>query len=452
MQPQVSSTSLNSRTAPVIPRDARPKVETTADIADFIRSTGPPEEPESATYLSPGALSRPTQSINTNPQKTQTSDRASPRKSPQKTSRSTPLIIPKTLTPSPSTTSTSSSSKKRSSSKLQAREATVTHDERTSDLIDFIRQGPAYDKGDGNHRISRTVAPFRTTMDSDELQALGNEKGKETLDATSSIASTQDSLLPVKSTHSSYNSRTALIDTANNSKARKAQMRVLSKPPRPDEPPHPNRKQRRDRDPYGIDTESDEEDEYTTTPRPERQEEYLIDFLRSITPPPSKHTIPSAFDGMKMAKGTAVLRNSNGSNIQERFAPNESTSLWKTSTPGQNQKPGARESRKNDAARQEASPQEFSPHLITQVGTRIDSYKPKPPTYAAHINREQNAPRRRQMPRGERESDSGLSELVDFFKNSAPPRPPSPPVTRISKEESGFSKLFSRKKRISGRA
>lgn len=297
------------------------------------------------------------------------------------------------------------------------------------------------------------MAPFRTTMDSDELQALGNEKGKETFDATSSIASTQDSLAPVKSTHSSYNSRTALIDTANNSKARKAQMRVVSKPPRPDEPPHPNRKQRRDRDPYGIDTESDEEDEYTTTPRPERQEEYLIDFLRSITPPPSKPIIPSAFDGMKMPKGTAVPRNSNGPNIRERFAPNESTSSLKTSTPRQNQQPGARKSHKYDAAQQEASPREVSPHLTTQIGTKLDSYKPAKPTFAAHIDRERNVPRRlRQMPRGERESDAGMSELVDFFKNSAPPPPPSPPVVRVMKEESGFSKLFSRKKRISGRA
>lgn len=452
MQPQVSSTSLNSRTGPVIPRDARPKVETTSDIADFIRSTGPQEGPEPAVYLSPGALSRPAQSIITNPQKTQTSDRVSPRKSPRKISKSTPLIIPKALTPSPSTTSTSSSSKKRSS-KLQPREATVAHDERTSDLIDFIRQGPAYDKGDGNHRISRTVAPFRTTMDSDELQALGNEKGKETLDATSSIASTQDSLAPVKSTHSSHNSRTALIDTANNSKARKAQMRVVSKPPRPDEPPHPTRKQRRDRDPYGIDTESDEEDECTTTPRPERQEEYLIDFLRSITPPPSKPIIPSAFDDMKMPKGTAVPRNSNAPNIRERFAPNESTSSSKTSTLRQNQQPGTRQSRKDFAAQQEASPREVSPHLITQIGTRLDSYKPTKPTYAAHIDRERNLPRRlRQMPRGERESDSGMSELVDFFKNSAPPPPTSPPVSRVTKEESGFSKLFSRKKRTTGRA
>lgn len=453
VQPQVSSTSLSSRTGPVIPRDARPKVETTSDIAAFIRSTGPQEGPEPATYLSPGALSRPTQSVTTNPQETQTSDRASPRTIPRKTSKSTPLIIPKALTPSPSTTSRSSSSKKRSSSKLQAREATVTHDERTSDLIDFIRQGPAYDKGDGNHRISRTVAPFRTTMDSDELQALGNEKGKETFDATSSIASTQDSLAPVKSTHSSYNSRTALIDTANNSKARKAQMRVVSKPPRPDEPPHPNRKQRRDRDPYGIDTESDEEDEYTTTPRPERQEEYLIDFLRSMTPPPSKPIIPSAFDGMKMPRGTAVPRNSNGPNIRERFAPNESTSLLKTSTPRQNQQPSAREIRKYDAAQQEASPQEVSPHRTTPIVSRLDSYKPTKPTYVAYIDRERNVSRRpRQMPRGERESDAGMSELVDFFKNSAPPPPPSPPVVRVMKEESGFSKLFSRKKRISGRS
>lgn len=453
VQPQASFTSLSSRAVSVIPRDARPKVETTSDIADFIRSTGPPEGPESSTYVSPGAPSRPNQPTITSQQQIQTPDRASPQKSLRKTSKSTPLIIPKALTPSPSTSSTSSSSKKRSASKLQAREATVTHDERTSDLIDFIRQGPAYDKGDGNHRISRTVAPFRTTMDSDELQALGNEKGKEAFDATSSIGSTQDSLAPVKSTHSSYNSRTALIDTAN---ARKAPLRVVSKPPRPDEPPHPNRKQRRDKDPYAIDTESDEEDEYSTTPRPERQEEYLIDFLRSITPPPSKPIIPSAFDGMQMPNGTVVQRSFNGRNIRGGFTPDESTSSSKTSTPKQNQQPGTRESRKNDVAQQEASPREVSPHLITQIGTRLDSYKPtKPtkPTYAAHIDRERKVSRHpRQMPRGERESNAGMSELVDFFKNSAPPPPPSPPVARVVKEESGFSKLFSRKKRISGRA
>lgn len=290
-------------------------------------------------------------------------------------------------------------------------------------------------------------------MDSDELQALGNEKSKETFDATSSIASTQDSLAPMKSAHSSYNSRTALIDTANNSKARKAQMRVISKPPRPDEPPHPNRNQRRDRDPYVIDTKSDEEDEYTVTPRPERQEEYLIDFLRSITPPPSKSIIPSAFDGMKIPKGAAVPRNSNGPNTRERYTPKELTSLLKPSTPRQNQQPGAREIRKNDAAQQVASPREVPPQLTTKIGTKLDSYKSTKPTYAAHIDREQNVSRRpRQMPRGERESDVGMSELVDFFKNSAPPPPPSAPVVRVMKEESGFSKLFSRKKRISRRA
>lgn len=290
-------------------------------------------------------------------------------------------------------------------------------------------------------------------MDSDELQAIGNEKSKETFDATSSIGSTQDSLAPVKSTHSSYNSRTALIDTANNSKARKAPMRVVSKPPRPDEPPHPSRKQRRDRDPYAIDTESDEEDEYSTTPRPERQEEYLIDFLRSITPPPSKPIIPSAFDDMQKPNGTAVQKNSNGPNMRGRFTPNASTPSLKTSTSRQNQQPGARESRKNDAAHQEASTREVSPHLMSQIGTRLDSYKLTKPTYAAHMDRERNVSRRlRQLPRGERKSNSSMSELVDFFKNSTPPPPPSPPVTRVVKEESGFSKLFSRKKRISGRA
>ncbi len=451
-QSQGSSTSLNSRSIQIIPRDARPKPETTAAIADFIRTTGPEREPESSTIPAPEGSSRRHKATNS----TSRTSPASQQGRPRKISKSIPLILPRAINTSPSTKSASSSPSKRPVSKLQAREATVTHDEKTSDLIDFIRQGPAYDKGDGNHRISRAVAPFRTTMDSDEIQALGDGKGKDTLDATNSISSTQDSLAPVKSTHSSLNSRTALIDNAKRSKARNAP--ALGKPPRPDEPPHPIRKQRRDKDPYGIDTESDEEDEHASTPTPEQQEEYLIDFLRSVTPPPPKPVIPSAFDGIQRPSRSTVQKKSSGPNMRESFSQNGSMPL-SSQMPRSSQtvQPSVRETRRTEAGQQPLTSRAVSPHLITQVGTKYDTYKPTRPTYAAHMDRERNGSLcPRQLPRAEREPDSGMSDLVDFFKNSAPP--PSPPFTkptpavRVAKGESGFSKIFSRKKRMTGRA
>lgn len=52
-------------------------------------------------------------------------------------------------------------------SRLQARDAVVPRGDSVSDLIDFVRSGPQMEKQD--HRIPRTVAPFRSTMDSDQM-------------------------------------------------------------------------------------------------------------------------------------------------------------------------------------------------------------------------------------------------------------------------------------------
>ncbi|CRK46226.1 hypothetical protein BN1723_019939, partial [Verticillium longisporum] len=51
--------------------------------------------------------------------------------------------------------------------RLQARDAAVDSREDNSDLIDFIRRGPP--SSHNNPRIPRHVAPFRSTMDSDQM-------------------------------------------------------------------------------------------------------------------------------------------------------------------------------------------------------------------------------------------------------------------------------------------
>lgn len=452
-QLQTASTSSVGRSSPIIPRDARAKMETTADFADFIRTTGPELEPQVSSkdaHLMPGVVTRTDKPITSTSRTSSTPEQSSPRK----ISKSNSFI-----------SSTSPGMSKRPGSKLQARDATVSYGDQSSDLIDFIRQGPAHDRGDGSHRIPRTVAPFRTTMDSDEIQALGSGKGKEVLDASSSIASTQDSLAPVKSIHSSSNSRTALIDNTNRSKARNVSAPVALNPPRPDEPPHPVRKQRRVKDPYLIETDTDDDDGLTTTPKPQHQEENLIDFLRSVTPPPSRPIIPSAFDGIQKPTRNTLQKKSSGPSMRDRFAQNSlPPSSSKISMTKAVQRPSSGPSSvrlKNEAPQiPPLSARATSPHLITQVGTRLDSYRPTRPTYAAHIDRERNGTRRTYQARPEREPDSGLSELADFFRNSGPPSPPlaqtppakTPPMVRGAKEESGFSKIFSRKKKAAGRA
>lgn len=451
-QLQTSSTTSIGRSSPIIPRDARAKMETTADFADFIRSTGPELEPETSSkdaYLVSGVVTQPHKPITSTSRLTSTPEPSSSRT----TGQSSSLMG-----------STAPETSKGPSLKLQARDPTVSYGDQSSDLIDFIRQGPAHDRGDGSHRIPRTVAPFRTTMDSDEIQALGNGKGKEVLDARSSIASTQDSVAPVKSIHSSSNSRTALIDTTNRSKARNGSAPVALNPSRTDEPPHPVRKQRRVKDPYPIDIETDEDDGLTTTPRPQHQEENLIDFLRSVTPPPPRPIISPAYNEVQKPTRNTLQKRSSGPSMRDRFAQNGLPPSSSKSTTKSVQRPGSGSSgarRKNEPPQSPPlNARATSPHLITQVGTKFDSYRPTRPTYAAHIDRERNGARRTYQARPEREPDSGLSELADFFRNSGPPSPPhaqtppakTPPTARVTKEESGFSKIFSRKKKAAGRA
>jgi len=230
--------------------------------------------------------------------------------------------------------------------RLQAREAAVDYRDDNSDLIDFIRRGPPNTQG--GPRIPRTVAPFRTTMDSDQMAAavggLAIDAQLHDIDVRSSQASTH-----VSSLHSSINSQSALLSSS---------VRNNNRPPASssggygsnsgnaqfgggggDDMPMPQRKTRRVRDPYAIDLSDEDEDEdelddllgdaRRTTPRaappakrarPQTQEESLMDFLRNVPPPPEPVVVPFT----ETRQGKQMKKRSSATGLIAKFTKRDS--------------------------------------------------------------------------------------------------------------------------------
>ena len=236
-----------------VARDAKVEKATTRDFADFIRSTGPEQGGKSLPRIppsSPTMTSRSSTAANSSLRSPAASQPTSPR------TLMKPAVGPNSPPRKPETKTL-----KKPVQRLQARDAQINRSDESSELIDFIRQGPSID---GVHRIPRTVAPFRTTMDSDEIQDLGNGKSKD----SRSVASTMDDSLLTKSLHSSVNSRTGLLDSSSRINAKYGDTSSFEKPMRPEEAPHPMRKQRRVKDPYAVDSDSDGGDEAMNTTQP----------------------------------------------------------------------------------------------------------------------------------------------------------------------------------------
>ncbi|KAM7200104.1 hypothetical protein V8F33_004037 [Rhypophila sp. PSN 637] len=270
-----SESRLSNRTNPPQARDARMPRESLADFAEFIRSTGP-----NGNVASP-ARSGPAPNVMRN--------------------AAGPVSVSKASIDSgrPSTTLSNPNRPR-----LQARDASTDHRDDNSDLIDFIRRGPPV--VGGNHRIPRTVAPFRSTMDSDQMSgAVGGRAVDAVVDVRSSQASTN--VTDYSSVQSSINSSSALLPAANRNKPL-----PMSNAPGgryggtdantnfDDDMPIPKRKTRRVRDPYAIDISDEDEmdeEEYLAAitpglrPKPQQsQEESLMDFLRNVPPPPPEPT------------------------------------------------------------------------------------------------------------------------------------------------------------------
>ncbi|EON68536.1 hypothetical protein W97_07794 [Coniosporium apollinis CBS 100218] len=120
------------------------------------------------------------------------------------------------------------------------------------ELIDFFKQGPPVAHSEGEHRIPRSVAPFRSTMDSEDFEEAG-------------------SAAAAASAKASENSRTGLLPPLN-------VRQNLTVPGQ-----HKPIRRSRVRDPYAI--ESDDEEEDPAPPPPRREEMDLADFLTSVEPP-----------------------------------------------------------------------------------------------------------------------------------------------------------------------
>ncbi|KAL2835221.1 hypothetical protein BDW59DRAFT_5288 [Aspergillus cavernicola] len=351
-------------------RDARPSMESSYDFAQFIRNSGP-SSPSTTIRSSTG----------------------------RRTSGSTEL----SKRPSRAESSLSSSTR---GPKLQARSAAVPKGELTSDLIDFIREGPPTV---GARRIPRTVAPFRSTMDSDDL---AYEQG------TPSITSTQGESTATKS-QVSVGSRTGLLDSANGANARtgSARLHSSSSGKTTDDDPRPKRTQRRVPDPYAIDWDDDEFEVMLEEPKlkPNREEESLIDFLRNV-PPPAAEPQP------------------------QPFALNSTST--KSSTGGL----GSASSMKARLLRSTSSEKAPSKSSRTSLRQQSDQQPVGSSNYTTKVNAERRTNAMYGLPSvSKRQTETGA--LADFLRNTGPPEPPAPRASP-SKDTSFSRRFFVRRKKV----
>lgn len=414
--------------APQQPRDARAERDSIGDFAEFIRSTGPP----GTSYDDIIPRSAPA---------------ADGQRGQNGTVRNASSSSPRVGT-SPTTPRRTQSSATR---RLQAREAVVPRSNDSSDLIDFIRQGPPSEKTHDNPRIPRTVAPFRTTMDSDQMSGAGGAKVSELTgpDPRRSQASVSNEN-SMRSVESSVTSQSALLNNDNSKKPAPAQKFKSFV----DDDMVPKRKTRRVKDPYAIDL-SDEEDEFDVPPaKPTSQEESLAEFLRNV-PPPAQSTTTPIFQAVERP----VAKKASAPSLMARLSSRNSNSHSKpTSTHSSSQSI----TRANNNAPQNI-PISASKAIITQSSASSPAYnRPANSTansnYVSRLDSERKPGKVLQKSFEPREAvttrappRTATSDLADFLRNTPPP--PSNGPQRLSigsepKEEGGgFVRMFGRRKK-----
>lgn len=493
-----SSRPTTSHSHSGLAREAKINIESTRDFADFLRSTGPSQgaAAEAQVHQQNGPPVAAPKPLNALPTKTQPTSGHGPPKS----SKQNPVGSGQQIQQPPTNGSVMQGESARPTPlknwtpKLQAREATVPR-ATTADLVDFIRQGPT-DLSEGRLRLPRTGDPARPFGDANGFTKGINGRPSEGDKSRLSVASTQMSSVPSKSVHS-VNSRTGLLDSGSPGRddRHRASDSIENRPERRDEPPRQLRRQHRNKDPYAIDTDSEGDDD-SRTPQP-NTEESLIDFLNSVKPPPSPPaTRTASSNGSSLSKSVAPVKNQYPSTRDRLIRGGAKTKAvpkqlpmgvpsitrgqgearQRVTNPVQGRGPaaprvasptsssrGRSEPTQGNRGKSQApqlpplNPRETSPHLVSQVGSKLDTYRITQPTYAAHVDRERNGgacrtPTQHYQARGNRDQDHGLSDLADFLRNSEPPTAPmrvdSPPVKEKEKE-SGFGRMFSRKRKNS---
>ncbi|EZG01694.1 hypothetical protein H106_08095 [Trichophyton rubrum CBS 735.88] len=257
-------------------RDARVENASVRDFANFIRSTGPDKglHPPAAQFNSIARAGN--NSVPNSPATTGTYSIS-------------PLATPKASTKDNNNNTSNITSTPRATNpnrpRLEARPAVFVRDNKTSELIDFIRQGPPDPQA--RRLQQKTVAPFRNTMNSDDFSSFSHiiRSERDFTIGDSSMPGTQDGSM-VAASVASVNSHTALIDSSTRPNSRTLQYRLSPTPNiRGDGSATPAKTRRRVRDPYAIDWDSEDEyDDVRDVAKP--KEESLAEFLKNGPPPP----------------------------------------------------------------------------------------------------------------------------------------------------------------------
>lgn len=394
--------SRSSRTTVPQAREARVPTDSTADFAEFIKSTGPPGETRPLPLKNSGAAASPLVKNSSESRRVSTNSNRG---------------------------------------RYQPREAAIDKGD-NSDLIDFIRQGPP-NSGAANHRIPRHVAPFRNTMDSDQMTGAN---GGRAVDASlpeirHSQASTNITENSMPSMQSSVNSSSALLKKNNAAAGMPNKMFD-------EDDMMPKRKQRRVRDPYAIDF-SDEEDEdedlFTTTPKaPAKQEESLAEFLRSCPPPPSppmRAPVPQKLPKKKSAPSLmARFRNTYSRDSQPSPPPPKPAPIPESASSLSGRSNGGKG---------------YTPIQIN-MPAGYDSYgaiaNTGPPRRSSTAGTTGKVQMKRYEPREAVSGNTRTSDLAAFLRDSEPPPSSAPLAANAPQQEdnNGFSKMFSSRRKKLG--
>ncbi|KAF2193720.1 hypothetical protein K469DRAFT_550471 [Zopfia rhizophila CBS 207.26] len=378
------STSANKRTGPKpLAREPRIQTESMQDFADFIRSTGPSNKDTCPVQpfvpLSGSASKSP------------------PSSSSAISGLDRKLSARQSSTPTQSTSGAGEGPSARPRIHMEPR-SPAGQRSGNDELIDFIRQGPP-GSNNGQHRIPRTVAPFRTTVDSDQFDRMLDDHGN-----VESAYSSQMSTNSKQSTHTDTNSRTGLLPAPNvvqpaYSNTPQSLTGSLSA-----SEPQIQRTRRRVKDPYAIDSDDEDEDLLTALPKSSRrQEESLADFLNNFEPPPGNEPKPILTNGALAA--AAKARSSNNNAILHASSS--------SSTPAV--------SNRNAPVRLSVQPAIISSSITSEAPR---AHKPKLQARAAGA-------------RDARAGRSATNDLADFLRTSGPPEPAAPPPGATMRKEEG---------------
>lgn len=391
-----ASPSIGSRSQ-VQARDARVPSDSMGDFAQFIRATGP------------------------------ASDNNMP--SPLRTTAAPSIISAQN---SVDTRGSTSSSRAR----FQARDATVDKRDDHSDLIDVFRRGPT-EPTPGTHRIPRAVAPFRNTMDSDQLSAA---IGGKAVDANipdlrySQVSTSATDVTP--SMHSSVNSQSALLK-------KKSNLQMAGNTVDENKPMQmPVRKTRRVRDPYAIDFSDEEDEEAFAKPArpPPKKEESLAEFLMNYEPPPEPAPAPPP-----VQKSPArTKKKSSASNLINRFRGGGSSSSHSNAPPVP---PLPRTGTASSSSKGFLPIHVNMPPGYDKYGTAERAAPPRTAPSAGGVPRKKYEARDPMVTSAKSET----SDLAAFLRSSEPPPPSGPirPAHSAPEEQQGnaVSRMLGRRKK-----